>query len=339
MRRYACGPPAHTFAVSPYLAELHVKNHCDRLSMVALGRRLSKKDVPLGPSHRLLKDWVRSQNEERQTIGGIDGGVAEACRIYYQLPADTPATQPTRGYGTHAEKNQTDPVLLLNYLKCSSHLRNMHSIDVSIKDAITAACVDDNLKEQVLEQMPETPGYTIIHDTRLKLDSIAMNSERRWFNQLFRLRPKDLISVHLFSDGPPVTGSELQGMILQLVLKDGEVRNMILPGVDLHYGSYGLLDKFVAFMWVFHLSVGSEYEVLEWVLSKVTSITTDMGTELGLTDWSDLMRAFLRYRQGVAIAELIGTVDPPSRMFARAITIAGWCHMINARKGPAQNDC
>ena len=47
---------------------------------------------------------------------------------------------------------------------------------------------------------------------------------------------------------------------------------------------------------------------------------------------------FYATAMGVATAELIGTVDPRIRMFARAIEIAGGSHMINARKGPVQNN-
>ena len=50
-----------------------------------------------------------------------------------------------------------------------------------------------------------------------------------------------------------LTGNEQLGMILHLVLKAGDARNIILPGLYLHYGGYGLFDKLDAYMWSFSL--------------------------------------------------------------------------------------
>lgn len=66
--------------------------------------------------------------------------------------------------------------------------------------------------------------------------------ERRELQAVFRNTPDLLKSVHLFTDGSPIIGQELQGMILQLALNTGEIRTLVLPGVTIHYGGNSVLD-------------------------------------------------------------------------------------------------
>jgi hypothetical protein len=64
------------------------------------------------------------------------------------------------------------------------------------------------------------------------------------------------------------------------------------------------------------------------MLSKVTSITTDFGTEVAIPDCPDILHAFLRRLQGVPMELLEGTIDPHSKLFGNAIKMPGWSHMF-----------
>ena len=77
-------------------------------------------------------------------------------------------------------------------------------------------------------------------------------------------------------------------MILQLILIDG-VRNIVLPGVCLHYGNYGIMDKVIALIWGLRLVVGTNYEQLELLMCHIVSVTSDMGTEFGVTDCPNVL--------------------------------------------------
>ncbi len=73
-----------------------------------------------------------------------------------------------------------------------------------------------------------------------------MNIERRKLQDLYQQRPDDVVRGHLFADGSPVTGMELQGMVLQLAMVGWIFLTFVLPGICTHYGHQGVIDKAMA---------------------------------------------------------------------------------------------
>ena len=104
--------------------------------------------------------------------------------------------------------------------------------------------------------MPTVGSGRTIYRARQRLDPVAMGIERRELQELSD-NPDRLISAHLFSDGSPVVGIELQGMVLQLMLTTGAVMTKILPGAALQYGMCRAIDKAVALLWALFLICGS----------------------------------------------------------------------------------
>ena len=174
--------------------------------------------------------------------------------------------------------------------------------------------------------MPTTYKRTAVHAANLRLDATTMLIERRLIKDIHENAPESVVSVHLWSDGSPVTGLELQGMVLQFMFVAGTVWTIILPGVVLRFGGTRLIGKAVALMWSLCLVAGTDSVLLAWLLRLVKSITTDMGTELGMPDVCNIMPAFLRRRAGASMASL--TVDESSRFLPYALRIAGWGHMF-----------
>ena len=125
-----------------------------------------------------------------------------------------------------------------------------------------------------------------------------MNIDRREFQNLYANHRDDVESVHVYSDGSPVVGEEVQGMALYIFIL-GVTHRYVLPDVVLHFGGTRLVDKAVAFLWALHLVIGTDYPLMTWFLGLVVSITTDMGTEIRLVDVPDISRACLRTRMGV----------------------------------------
>ena len=93
---------------------------------------------------------------------------------------------------------------------------------------------------------PPKPGRTTLLGARLQLDAIACLIERRQIAELSK-GPNSIVSAHCFSDGSPVTGWELQGMVLQLFVLGGTFMNIVMPGVSLGYRMCTLMDNIFAF--------------------------------------------------------------------------------------------
>ena len=87
-----------------------------------------------------------------------------------------------------------------------------------------------------------------------RVDAVAMLIERReWGERAAAQRNGDadpLQSLHLFADGSPVVGTEIQGMLIEQVYMTGQVIMDILPGICLAHGCYGWMEKAFALLWV-----------------------------------------------------------------------------------------
>jgi hypothetical protein len=202
-------------------------------------------------------------------------------------------------------------------------LRNASEQSLAIEAAIDAACPDAELKAHVLEFKPDEQRQTSAYRSRLKLEPVSMLLDRREFMAMFKHTPFLLESAHLFSDGSPVTGREIQGNILQLVLSTGEIRQIVMPGVVLHYNGCGAVDKTVTLLWGLYLLCGPNHDLLQWVLSHVRSLTTDMGTERLIPNVPHILKAFLSRINGATMQSLQGTVNLDSRIFDRTLRISG----------------
>ena len=112
-------------------------------------------------------------------------------------------------------------------------------------------------------------------------------------------------------------------------MRDGTIKIIVLPGICLHYGHCGSIDKAIALLWVLHLLLGPNLILMEWLLSKIKSITTDMGTDVRILDCPNMTQAFLRRRQGLPMALLECTVNKDSRLLVYAIRLPDWSHIFH----------
>ena len=194
------------------------------------------------------------------------------------------------------------------YLNFSKHLKTLEKAGVAMRDCIDAECVGDVLRNDVLALLPEHLQASALHHGRLKLDAVTMNIERRECMDLICNRQETIQSVHVYSDASPVTGAELQGMVLEVFLTIGALMTFIMPGCVMHFGQSGAVNRAVAYLWALQLMV-----------CKITSVITDMGVEFKLSDTPNILKAFLRWRMGVPMSLLIGTVDFTSRLFSATL--------------------
>jgi hypothetical protein len=260
-------------------------------------------------------------NQAQELVGSIKN-------IRYELPWGAPDI-PLRRVFKGVSRPGKDAVQTLRYLKFARHLKNLSKTDEAMNDAIEAAYGDDEgAATELKETKPSEYKATQLYQSRLKLDAVTMNIERRELQDLCRNRPDTLVSGHLFTDGSPVTGNELQGQILQLCFICGLIKTIVLPGVVMHYGSNSVIMKVVAFLWALYLILGPNEADMQWICSKMASVTSDMGTEFGFIDTPNFIHDFFERLRGVSMERLAGTVDPSSRLFPIAIRVSGWGHVF-----------
>ena len=168
------------------------------------------------------------------------------------------------------------------------------------------------------------PHWVTLDRASAKLDIMDLLLERRAFRAD---RKFDTISsIHLYSDASPVTGEELQGMLMDVCYKSGQGRRLTLPGASLAYGLTGAVSKSIALLWSIYLLAGPFLVDLRYVVSKVGSILTDAGTERHTLEMPDVLEAFVAWAAGATLAACAALVVHDRRLFANAASVIGWNH-------------
>ena len=71
-------------------------------------------------------------------------------------------------------------------------------------------------------------------------------------------------SIHVYSDSSPVTGEELQGMVMDVFYTDEEFLRTVLPGCTLAYGNFDAVSKGMALVWAAWLVAGPSEAGLQY---------------------------------------------------------------------------
>ena len=169
-----------------------------------------------------------------------------------------------------------------------------------------------------------------------RADVVAMFLQRRQFK---KLRQEDSVrSISIYSDGSPVVGAELQGMIIDVNFYDNTTEQFTLPGSTLAYGFSDSMSKSVALLHALWLVAGPTEDDLRWACSKVMSFTTDFGVEMHLLEAPDIIEAYLARINGSPLHTLAHLVQNDVRLFPNALRMAGWSHtMGNIMKFAAES--
>lgn len=323
--RYSCAPPNSFISVSPTHAEVLVKELSAAVKVVAISDRSRRNEVfQCGPPFQDVKKWARQLKlEDRQRVAG--GSTAASSKLL-ELPVGTP-DNPQSGRKSAKDSEQLDAVALLRWMRFTRHLHAQEAITEAADDGLDAAIAPgDTLRSQMDAARTRVPKKSSLKEGRVHLDATTMLLRRRWFHELITERPHDVLAFFLYTDGSPVSGTELQGMLLDYISRAREVVTLVLPGIALAYGAYGVLSKAFALLWALYLFIGPWPFGLQFVLDRIRATTTDMGTELALADVPNLVHAFLKHIFGASIAEIAGTVDLSTRLFKRCLRIDGWSH-------------
>ena len=233
----------------------------------------------------------------------------------------------------------TDPVRIVHALAFARWLRSPKYFVVALDDAVDYLLHDagSDSDETVRRNSATGPkGARSLRRHFARADVVCMNLTRRFFRQW--RHDGSLRAINIFSDASPVTGKELQGMLIDVTFSDGkEPMRLVLPGSTLAYGHTSTMDKGAALLWAIWLIAGPSLEDLTFFCDHVRSLTTDFGVEMHLLELPDIKEALLAWAAGCPLPRVRMLVKPDQRLFRKALRIAGWSHtMGNIMKATAE---
>jgi hypothetical protein len=148
---------------------------------------------------------------------------------------------------------------MVSQLQFASRLRDSEFHGEALEEALDVFFPDEEERDKVrASSNTHIVDGSTIRKKRLRLDALSINMERRELQYLVDC--KAIESAHVYSDGSPVTGTEIQGMLLELWLTSGIMTTIIMPGMALHYGFCRVVDKALAFLWALWLVCGPRKE-------------------------------------------------------------------------------
>ena len=140
--------------------------------------------------------------------------------------------------------------------------------------------------------MAETVSYDVLRRTRVQLDVVAMLLWRKMWATL------DLSTVNIFmyADGSPQwRGRELYAVTMDVIIDTGSDRKIMrrmFPILELGLNALSARGKALATLWMLHLMAGPYTSRFLDVLTRVRSITSDLGTERKLAHMVDCAPEF-----------------------------------------------
>ena len=217
-----------------------------------------------------------------------------------------------------------DPVRLVHALSVVSHLRSPKLFIVALDD--THEYLFQDHQEVEPRRNEQDPRRSVLQKSLARADFVSMSVTRRMFQ---KWRKDDaVVAINVYSDASPVVGVELQGMLIDVVLKDGETIRLILPGSTLAYGRTDAISKGVALLWAIFLVAGPTADDIGWFCDNVRSFTTDFGVEMHLLDLPDVAEAMVAWAGGRPLYLCVPMVKANSRQFKYALRVAGWSHTL-----------
>ena len=217
--------------------------------------------------------------------------------------------------------NPKDPVKLFYALGYAKYLRDVREFSES-GDAWERWEKGGELAEP--RDHTCDPARTHLQMGRQRLDVVTALIERRDFREM--LAKDEIRSINIYSDVSPIIGNEVQGLVLDLMLRGGTMQRVVMPGATLAYSRADSLNKTAALLWSLWLLFGPDEPTMRKVLGKVRGLATDFGVEMRTLDAPDFLRAFLARLAGDSEDVCRSLVDASKRLFPMGLRISGWSH-------------
>ena len=304
------------------------------LCEVPLSKRMTRFDfVPGFPEMSAVRRWrndlgirrAPNRRPRREEMEAVPEDVV--TKIMTELPVGADQEEfvgSTRGATPSRLQDRWDPMKLINAVAFSLKLKDVNEFSDAIQES-NIYQADPDLTPPERDPTEDCSRPSIVR-AKCKLDMVGMQLDRRRFHA--EVAAGDLDAINVFTDGSPVVGQEIQGMVADFVKKDGSVRRVILPGATLAYGHFDSRNKTMCLLHALWLICGPDEYHLQVACGKVSSLTTDFGIEMSTSDMPDCVAAYMAFQEGATVDEVKTKVKHGKRLFPKALRIAGWNHSV-----------
>ena len=285
-------------------------------------RGLIRAHPPVSSVHAWRKREGVPSRGVRQAPGEAQGSSYEEMLLELPRTPAAPSTEPrTNVRGCVAR--DIDPLVIINAAGFSKFLRTTRDFSAAMNAANRFDHPDSDMDSRDDKADPRRTG---LDNTVRKLDVMDLLLFRR---KLHADAAHDMIvAINLYSDSSPVSGSEIQGMLMDIHRRNDDNERIELPGGNLSYGQFDAVSKSMCLLHALWLVAGPDAQTIRYCLRKVASITTDHGTEMHTLEMRDVVDAYCAYMQGASLEHCRTLVDVSSRWLPNALRISGWSHSM-----------
>jgi len=299
-------------------------------SVALTSRGVASALVLAQPERSLVNRW-RAELLDRNRMQAQDQAAAAEdpwARIALELPErraqEVNAFQNAAAGSLPGKHYPRDPIHVIRSLGFSKFIRNQKRFSEAL-DAADGFSLKAELGAAPARDHADDIARTNRQIGDKRVDVLGMLLQRREF-RANRLLDRILL-INLFTDASPVTGEELQGMIMEQVFTNKEVQRDTLPGSTLRYGQLSAISKGVALLYSLWLVAGPYFVDIAFCVAKVKAICTDFGNETRTVHLPDIVQAFLHWMEGFDLVACRMFVRHDRRLFYRALRLAGWSHL------------
>ena len=214
--------------------------------------------VPGAPRRSLIASWRR----ELDVLGRHrtrEASLLEPADVWTKVALELPrCTKKGIAVGDEGDLHpdcyaqEHDPLHVLRAINCSAYLRGQRDFSAAMQAAEEYDHPD--LAPEDKRDPKKDPPRTARQKAMARADVTGMLLQRR---ELKADRLLDRVfTVNLYTDSSPVTGEELQGMVMEVITTAREVRRDVLPGSSLSYGQCNIISKTMALVYALWLAAG-----------------------------------------------------------------------------------
>ena len=296
---------------------------------IRLAKRSDTKGViPELPPLTSIARWRKASSVlARGAQGEDDQDKTQAAyeRLLLELPASASKPPPApRGDAKHGfVKRDIDPLIVINAVGFSRFLRSSRDFGPALN---AAQRYENQASDDESREDDKDPKRSKLEDTMRRLDVMDLLLMRRKIHA--DALTDNILAINLYSDGSPVSGAEIQGMLCDIHRRNGEHERIELPGSNLSYGLFDSISKSACLLHAFWLIAGPDYDTLRYCLRKVVSITSDLGTEIHTLEMRDMAKAYCMYMEGADLAACRDAVNTMERWLPFAARLSGWSHTM-----------
>ena len=284
------------------------------LQLVPLAPGLAVKEhlLLMGPRMSAVKKHMGAMMECSAAL--LQVSIGNAGPQHVVVPRRSP-----RGVGAFAVE------LIIDHFDATRYLKGLHLAETCKRAWAKVLARNDQAAGDELVRQSRQVGYDVLLRGRWKLDVVWMLILRQWFQINMGL-------AHFFTcarTAPPQwRGVELFATSIDCVCRrSGEwvCYRYLLPVLRIGSQHLSLHGKLYALSWKFVLCVGPSYDSIRQLLTRVVSVTSDMGTERLFGNARDILPAFCNH---------VGVPIPPGtraqqRLFPYAVQAPGWMHIFD----------